>query len=50
MRVTAFDSLHVAVMIQSKPSAVNGSARMKSIVIVWNGLAGVRIGCSDPYG
>ena len=42
-------NLSVIVSSESNPSA-GGSATMKSIAIVWNGIGGVWIDCKLPYG
>ena len=52
MYVTAFENLSVTLMMQSYCSGATdfGSARMKSIVSVWNDLDGEYMGYSEPYG
>ena len=48
--MTAFKNLHITDMTQSYLSTDTGNASMKSIVSVWNGREGVKIGWRESYG
>ena len=52
MKVTALLNLSVTDMMQLYLSGVGvlSSARMKSMLIVWNGQFAGSIGCIDPFG